>query len=131
MHGSTDPEGAPSELRCRLPEFGWTGTSHDHEKGEKSTSETLQPCSDRTGPDTLVDPVGAEAGQAIFTPHATVSSKVTAGSSSVRESSPGNVASGNKEHDEPKGQNIDEVHPQEMFDAVVAATKAALNEAPR
>uniref|UniRef100_A0AAV1UJF1 Uncharacterized protein n=1 Tax=Peronospora matthiolae TaxID=2874970 RepID=A0AAV1UJF1_9STRA len=81
--------------------------------------------------DKSATPVGAEAGQATATTDATVSSKVAAGSSSVSESSSDSVASGNKEHGEPKGQQIDEVHLQEMFDAVIAARKAALNEDPR
>ena len=78
-----------------------------------------------------IAPVGAEIWQAASTPEATVSSTVKVGSPSVSDLPPDNVARGNKERGDPEGQHIDEVHRQEMFDAVVSARKAALREAPR
>ena len=80
-------------------------------EGEKCTSETLQPYPDETGPDPPTAPAGAEAGQADSTTEATVSLTGEAGFPSVSESPPYSVNSGNKEHEEPKGQHIDKVHP--------------------
>ena len=91
---------------------GWTNTSRDYEKGRESTNKTLHPCRDETGPDTHIALVGAEDGQAASTLEATLSSTVEAGSSSVRESPPDSVASGNKDHEDLEEHHIDEVHPQ-------------------